>query len=1003
MERNIVEKILKITKIEEKESLLNDINQEKDRLISLKNEDSLIRQAIIDFVGIYNPLHSEWKNKTVADFSNKLIPFYDYGKDIATPLLKLMNDTFKNPSAFKVLISFEQQIKKEKAYLECYFKFILLTKNIDNLLFGIKNYLLIEDENLINAMKKIDPESPYSHVLLRNLIENLISEENKLDESRIKKIYKEQIIKIKKYYNFLCPICLQFQFVHYSNGKFTVICKNGHDYTEKVKSVEILQYLSNFVIKCQNCKRILEMYEPNYCCFQCENFLCEECSEKHKNNCLKFSLCKIYDCAFVCREHNKKLVSICSLCEKNLCELCKDVHYHRIPEVDYYSVRNIINSNKEKVFDENTSNSKQLILKQLISSYEFFENYYNIPWFFAQSIFYSVNNKDLTIENSDFFFESFYDNNFIAYYSKLIEQMKKGNMKAVNILKEIRNKYKENNIKINNSFEYQLNSSLNIALVNSNRMIWHLFNLNARLKSLNELIKENELKYGYISSLENNINKLETKIELYKSKILSLFNSTNKYKQGLKLLFDRHLADVIIRILIRKFPEFFCPIQLDFKIAQELIYYFNNKKRTIEKMNLIEKLRDSQFPLETSQFEEVKNADNDDIKSSDNKIKFGYDINKDKVFISQTQLNFLLELLFYTKGKGNQIGHPNIAPEKAIQLKKSDKDFNSIESIFNNCHIDEIDDFSENVLEKNINEKVWNEMKKIKDKFIGNVTDLTTKNQLNISEIMDFMFKGKISAVWIEQTAFLRSILINIDNIINEKCEIDLSSLRKELGKIEDSKEIVEKLSKENIVETFDLNINTNEYKNLKYYITNELKKIQADKKYDSIIQLLKSVDYPKFVNKVYNTTIEAKFSDIYTEHEYMELINHISIPFIINIETKNIEILKSNLINKFQETMILLNIKNKTKKIFQIIQEYLNQDEIDEDYISEVKKFCLEKKDDNYNDIVQLKINLNSVIFYFDTLIGSENISWLKNDKEKGKFSYNTLLYYYQNYNDSN
>ena len=223
------------------------------------------------------------------------------------------------------------------------------------------------------------------------------------------------------------------------------------------------------------------------------------------------------------------------------------------------------------------------------------------------------------------------------------------------------------------------------------------------------------------------------------------------------------------------------------------------------------------------------------------------------------------------------------------------------------------------------------------------------------------------------------------------------------MGKIEDSKEIVVNLSKENIIETFDLNINTKEYNNLKYYITNELKKIKADKKYDSIIQLLKSVDYPKFVNKIYNKTIEAKFSDIYTEHEYMELINHISIPFIINIEKKNIEILKSNLINKFQETMILLNIKNKTKKIFQIIQEYLNQDEIDEDYISEVKKFCLEKKDDNYNDIVQLKININSVIFYFDTLIGSENISWLKNDKEKGKFSYNTLLYYYQNYNDSN
>ena len=133
-----------------------------------------------------------------------------------------------------------------------------------------------------------------------------------------------------------------------------------------------------------------------------------------------------------------------------------------------------------------------------------------------------------------------------------------------------------------------------------------------------------------------------------------------------------------------------------------------------------------------------------------------------------------------------------------------------------------------------------------------------------------------------------------------------------------------------------------------------------------------------------------------------MELINHISIPFIISIERKNLEILKSNLINKFQEEMILLNIKNKTKKIFQLIEKYFNQDEIDENYISKVQKFCSEKKDDNYNDIIQLKININSVIYFIENLIGSEDISWLKNDKEKGRFSYDTLLYYYQNYNSS-
>ncbi len=56
-------------------------------------------------------------------------------------------------------------------------------------------------------------------------------------------------------------------------------------------------------------------------------------------------------------------------------------------------------------------------------------------------------------------------------------------------------------------------------------------------------------------------------------------------------------------------------------------------------------------------------------------------------------------------------------------------------------------------------------MEKIKDKFIGNFIDLKTKNKLNISEIMDFMFKGKIGSIWLEDSMFLRTMLIDIDEI----------------------------------------------------------------------------------------------------------------------------------------------------------------------------------------------------------------------------------------------
>ncbi len=193
--------------------------------------------------------------------------------------------------------------------------------------------------------------------------------------------------------------------------------------------------------------------------------------------------------------------------------------------------------------------------------------------------------------------------------------------------------------------------------------------------------------------------------------------------------------------------------------------------------------------------------------------------------------------------------------------------------------------------------------------------------------------------------------------LIKESCDIDLSSIRIEFRKIEEAEKVIERLNKENILGNFMLDINTKEFINLKYLIINELNRIQEDNIYDIKISLLKIVDYPKFINDIYYKTIDANFTNIYTEHEYMELINHISIPFIISIERKNLEILKSNLINKFQEEMILLNIKNKTKKIFQLIEKYFNQDKIDENYISEVQKFCSEKKDDNYDDIIQLKI----------------------------------------------
>jgi hypothetical protein len=179
-----------------------------------------------------------------------------------------------------------------------------------------------------------------------------------------------------------------------------------------------------------------------------------------------------------------------------MCEICKNEHEHCILEKDYYSVKSLVQSNKAKVCNENGTNVKQYILKLLISSYEFLDNYYMIPWFMIQSLYYSIYDKDKPKNRPDFFFKSFFDEEFISYYSEIINQMKEGNINAKNSLENIRDKYNEEKLKINDRFNEQYSLSLNKIIINNSRMISHLSYLNSSLNALNENVKDIEIKYG---------------------------------------------------------------------------------------------------------------------------------------------------------------------------------------------------------------------------------------------------------------------------------------------------------------------------------------------------------------------------------------------------------------------------------------------------------------------------------------------------------------------------
>jgi len=588
MESNLSQRMINIKSQNEKLSLLDLINQEKNKLMKSNNKDDLVRHAILNFVEIYNPLSSEWKYKYVEEFTKSLALCYDKSqKDISKHIIKLMDDKFKAPSFFKIIINFNEKINQEKIHLECCLKLILLTKKLENLISGIKMYLNIDNELLLKNLEKFDFESPYAHILLRNIVEKLIKAETNINNKIVENLFIEQDNEIKQYYRFLCPKCLQIQFIRYFNNKLQIICPNLHDYSNNINNIDKLDSVINLVLKCNTCNEEIELYENNYYCLRCDKSFCPKCVEEHKNECIKFIICKIYDVSFMCKEHNKRYVSICynRNCQKNLCDICKSNHYHKVSEKDLYNAKSIVTKYKSIVKNETEKNVKIYILKQLIFNYEFLENYYKIPLLLIQSLHFSIYNQDIKLNDSDYFFKELFDKDFIAYYSKLIDKMEKGNITANHILNGIKKIYFKEKMPINVVNYLMYSSAIPEVISNNHFKIRHLSILDSYINALNENIKDNILKYGYVSRIENDINNLGIKIELYKSKIISLFQTNRRYIQSLKLIFDRYFADLILRKIIKNYPSYFEPIEFDKKIDLTIKSYLKKRKENEIRIN----------------------------------------------------------------------------------------------------------------------------------------------------------------------------------------------------------------------------------------------------------------------------------------------------------------------------------------------------------------------------------------------------------------------------------
>ena len=979
----------------------------KKELIKTKLPEDLVKVSILNFLKEYNPMEPSWKNKNIQKLVKDIKTSYEE-KNITELILKSINEDFLSPSPLKSLISFQKKIPKEKSHLECCFKLILLTKNINLIINEIKTLLSIQNTQLENLFKKMSLENPYAIILAREIVSQLIING---EEKDIQEILSEETENLKNYYLFHCPNCLEMQFIYINVQKeFSLICKNNHEYKKDiVKNLKDLKLLTMLSHQCNHCHMNIELFENGFKCLKCDNFFCRNCSLNHRNECINFKLINIYDIGFVCPVHCKKYICFCFLCDINLCQICKENHFHIIKKTDFYKTEDIINSYFGRNYEQN--NLDMNILSNLFRTYNFMENFGMINFYINKSIYFSVykDNATFNINTADFYSQQFFDDEFVTYYSRLIKDVINGKSLSKLILSDIQKEYDKKQINYSDIYANFIdNPNLD---KRDNILKQYITNLKGKIYDIDSLNKYMEFDNA-INALNIKLNEKEDEISVYKIKIVSLFRKNDYYQTFIKDLLGRYLSDIIIRLIIKKYPESFKRINLNMKNSFEIMSKNLNEKTINEFTNLKNNLNKiGKNEKEISNF--LKKINNENLLVFDKSIKVG-----DHTF-SIDELNFVLQTLFYLKNKGNVIAHPNIDSSKNIKIDDYSKNINEINekinNILNNSNkiIDQNNDeknenlskkdskdkndnifeikqiISPQELKNEIKEKVEKKLTNIKEEIFKYFNEIKNKEIIKIEEMLDFIFNNQIKNIFVQYPAFLRIIDLEIDSIIKEDSDVDLTDFNTKISKLCKIERHLKSLlyDEENSYDELKINYNEERFCNYFHFIE---KCFQEQKFGDLDLDIGNAF----FLNEIWKFLSEKNIDNTLDEKESKALVYHLGVQYI---KKKELEKYNKNIINfnneikKFVSSQI---INEKLKKIYEKFKdEYFGKSSDNKNLINEVKSMI--QKQRNKEELYEKKpldINLNNVCDIIKSLVGKDKIKWL--EIEDTKISLGSYLY---------
>ena len=148
-----METFISTKNVKDKDKLYQKLDVVKNRLKQSTIPENLVKSTIINYIINSSKISSLSKDKEAKELANEFIQYFP-NKDVIELSLDSLNKHFKNSSPSVIVISFKQEINKEKNYLEFYFKILILLQNINDIKEAINNQLDVKNNYIKELLEK---------------------------------------------------------------------------------------------------------------------------------------------------------------------------------------------------------------------------------------------------------------------------------------------------------------------------------------------------------------------------------------------------------------------------------------------------------------------------------------------------------------------------------------------------------------------------------------------------------------------------------------------------------------------------------------------------------------------------------------------------------------------------------------------------------------------------------------------------------------------------------